>query len=108
MRNSSLVEQFCAEDVTGLSLLPKLWIWKSKRRYPSGRGALFVCGRKTGRFCGGQRGENAGVSSEMQVRILHTRCPRIPGEGSSALGQSEANVKAKAKADAKQVNIPVP
>ena len=44
----------------------------------------------------------------MQVRILHTQCPRIPGEGSSALGQSEANVKAKAKADAKQVNIPVP
>ena len=44
----------------------------------------------------------------MQVRILHTRSPRIPGEGSSALGQSEANVKAKAKADAKQANIPVP
>ena len=30
---------------------------------------------------GGEHGsENAGVSSEMQVRILHTESPRIPGK----------------------------
>ena len=44
----------------------------------------------------------------MQVRILHTESLRIPGEGSSALGESGANNNPKGEADAKQVNIPVP
>ena len=57
----------------------------------------------------GQHGrENAGVSSEMQVRILHTESPRIPGEGSSALGKSGPNARPKGVVDGKQADIPVP
>ena len=73
-----------------------------------GRGALHVHGSMTERTCGGHGSENAGVSSEMQVRILHTENPRIPGEGSSALGQSGPNVNPKGEADGKQADIPVP
>ena len=52
--------------------------------------------------------ENAGVSSEMQVRILHTDRPRIPGEGSSALGKSGPKARPKGVVDGKQADIPVP
>ena len=38
------------------------------------------------RTCGALRSENAGMSSERQVRILSTVRLRFPGEGSSALG----------------------
>ena len=73
-----------------------------------GRGALRVHGSRIARACGGHGSENAGVSSEMQVGILHTESPRIPGEGSSALGQSGPNVKPTGEADGKQAKIPVP
>ena len=62
----------------------------------------------TVRVCGGYGSENAGVSSEMQVRILHTESPRIPGEGSSALGKSGPNANPKGEADGKQAEIPAP
>ncbi len=62
----------------------------------------------TERTCGGHGSENAGVSSEMQVRILQTENPRIPEEGSSALGQSGPNVNPKGEADGKQADIPEP
>ena len=52
--------------------------------------------------------ENAGVSSEMQVRILHTDRPRFPGEGSSALGKSGPKTRPKGVADRQLVDIPVP
>ena len=52
--------------------------------------------------------ENAGVSSEMQVRILHTDSLRIPGEGSSALGKSGPKMRPKGVVDGQQVDIPVP
>ncbi len=52
--------------------------------------------------------ENAGVSSEMQVRILHTESLRIPGEGSSALGKSGPNANLKGEADGKQAENPAP
>ena len=55
-----------------------------------------------------QGSENAGVSSEMQVRILHTDRPRFPGEGSSALGQSGSKARRKRVVDEQQVDIPVP
>ena len=74
----------------------------------NGRGALHVRRSMTVRGCGGHGSENAGVSSEMQVRILHTESPRIPGEGSSALGQSGPNVKPTGEADGKQAKIPAP
>ena len=62
----------------------------------------------TVRAYGGYGSENAGVSSEMQVRILHTESLRIPGEGSSALGKSGPNVNLKGEADGKQAEIPAP
>ena len=58
---------------------------------------------------GGEHGsENAGVSSEMQVRILHTDSLRIPGEGSSALGKSGPKTRLKSVVDGQLVDIPVP
>ena len=58
---------------------------------------------------GGEHGsENAGVSSEMQVRILHTDSLRIPGEGSSALGKSGPKTRLKGVVDGQLVDIPVP
>ena len=58
--------------------------------------------------CGQYGSENAGVSSEMQVRILHTDRPRFPGEGSSALGKSGPKARLKSVVDGQQVDIPVP
>ena len=57
---------------------------------------------------GAIRSENAGVSSEMQVRILHTDRPRFPGEGSSALGKSGPKARPKGVVDGQLVYIPVP
>ena len=62
----------------------------------------------TGRTSGEYGSENAGVSSEMQVRILHTDSLRFPGEGSSALGKSGPNARPKGVVDGQQVDIPVP
>ena len=62
----------------------------------------------TERSGGALGSENAGVSSEMQVRILHTDRPRIPGEGSSALGKSGPKTRQKCVADGQQVDIPAP
>ena len=73
-----------------------------------GRGALHVHGSRIVRVCGGHGSENAGVSSEMQVRILHTESPRIPGEGSSALGKSGPNARPRGVVDGKQAEIPAP
>ena len=64
--------------------------------------------RHTGRSAGAFGSENAGVSSEMQVRILHTDRPRIPGEGSSALGKSGPKARPKGVVDGKQADIPAP
>ena len=69
---------------------------------------MHARGSRTGRNGGEHGSENAGVSSEMQVRILHTESPRIPGEGSSALGKSGPKARLKSVVDGKQVDIPVP
>ena len=42
------------------------------------------------------------------MRILHTDSPRIPGEGSSALGKSEAKARPEGVVDAQTVDIPLP
>ena len=74
----------------------------------SGRGALHARRSRTVRS-GGEHGcENAGVSSEMQVRILHTDSLRIPGEGSSALGKSGPKTRLTSVVDGQLVDIPVP
>ena len=57
---------------------------------------------------GAIRSENAGVSSEMLVRIQHTDRPRFPGDGSSALGKSGPKARPKGVADGQLVDIPVP
>ena len=64
--------------------------------------------RHTVRSAGAFGSENAGVSSEMQVRILHTDRPRFPGEGSSALGKSGPKARPKGVADGQLVDIPGP
>ena len=65
-------------------------------------------GRYTERSAGAYGSENAGVSSEMWVRIPHTDRPRFPGEGSSALGKSGPKTRPKGVADGQQVDIPAP
>ena len=67
MRNSSLVEWFCAENSTGLKSIPKLRLDGSSIR---GRGAS--CERRSHSESGGgfHMSENAGMSSENYVRII--------------------------------------
>ncbi len=56
---------------------------------------------------GALRSENAGMSSERQVRILSTERLRFPGAGSSAQGKSGPKVRPRGVADGQQVEIPV-
>ena len=82
MRNSSLVEWFCAENVTALRVQPKL-------RHCSnalGRGALCKRRSQIERTGGFYTSENAGISSENYVRIIMAENLRFLGEGSSAQG----------------------
>ena len=66
-----------------------------------------VVGRSsTVRSCGAPGRENAGMSSEMKVRILQAEYLRFPGEGSSAQGKSGPKVRPKGVADGQQVEIP--
>ena len=97
MRNSSLVEWFCAEDITGLNIQPKLGHRKM------GRGA-FLAGRSMiERTCGLARSENAGMSSENYVGLIMVENLRFLGEGSSAQGKSGPKVRPKGVADGQQV-----
>ena len=61
----------------------------------------------TGRSSGGYRRENAGVSSGTRVRIPRTENPRIPEEGSSALGKSGPKARPRGVVDGQQAEIPV-
>ena len=59
-----------------------------------------IVGRSiTGRICGRDRRENAGISSESKVRILAVESLRFPGEGSSAQGKSGPKLRPKGVAD---------
>ena len=102
MRNSSLVEWFCAENVTGLSVQPKL-------RHCSnalGRGASYAGRSQSGSTGGLHTSENAGISSENYVRIIMAEYLRFPGVGSSSLGQPGAKLRPKGVGDAHTVEIP--
>ena len=58
MRNSSLVEWLCAENVTGLKFTTEaLAMTKSL-----GRGAFYLRRSRTERYGGADRRENAGMS----------------------------------------------
>ena len=80
MRNSSLVERLCAENLTGLNLTPKL----RQRRKMLGRGALYTRRNSSVSGCGAYRSENAGMSSANAVRICMAESLRFLEEGSSA------------------------
>ena len=62
----------------------------------------------TGRTCGRNRSENAGMSSESKVRIFTVENLRFPGEGSSAQGKSGPKPRTNVVGDGQQVEIPVP
>ena len=60
----------------------------------------------TGRTCGRNTRENAGISSENEVRIFIVESLRVPEEGSSSQGKSGPKVRPKGVADGQQVKIP--
>jgi hypothetical protein len=62
----------------------------------------------TERTCGLYSSENAGMSSESEVRILTAESLRFPGEGSSSQGKSGPKLRPKGVGDGQQVEIPVP
>ena len=110
MRNSSLVEWFCAENLTGLKRIPKLGLDSPEQSLPGlegaipakrvncprrikrkvlfrrvrGRGASYERRSISGSGCGFHTSENAGMSSENYVRIIMAENLRFPEEGSSA------------------------
>ena len=102
VRNSSLVEWLCAEDITGLSIQPKL------RNRNVGRGASNTGRSTSGSTCGLYSSENAGMSSENYVGIIMAENLRFLGEGSSAQGKPGAKTRPKGVADAHTVEIPWP
>ena len=95
MRNSSLVEWSCAEDVPGL----KRDTEARDSFKTSGRGAMNQGRSQIERTGGLDSRENAGMSSERQARNLPVESLRFPGEGSSAQGKSGPKVRPKGVAD---------
>ena len=55
--------------------------------------------------CGRNRSENAGMSSEIYVRIIKAENLRFSGEGSSALSKPEAKARPRGVVDAHTVEI---
>ena len=60
------------------------------------------------RGCGLHTRENAGISSEREVRNFSVESLRFPGEGSSAQGKSGPKLRLKSVDDGQLVEIPVP
>ena len=77
MRNSSLVKRFCAENVTGLSIVPKprIGIFPMVGERSVGDTRLTV------RTVVAYRSENAGMSSVKHVRNMFPVNLRFPTEG---------------------------
>ena len=70
-------------------------------------GEHSIIGRSmTGRTCGRDRRENAGMSSENYVGIIMAENLRFLGEGSSAQGKPGAKARPKGVVDAHTVEIP--
>ena len=72
MRNSSLVEWFCAENVTGLKSDTE-----ATEHGCVGRGALSARRSCTVRSSGVQTSENAGMSSEKKGENPFRRKPKV-------------------------------
>lgn len=84
MRNSSLVERDCAENVTGLKLGTETRDLRKQvvgERRVNGEGV-------SARDVGVGTSEDAGISSANEVRTLIAECLRFPTEGQSASGES--------------------
>jgi hypothetical protein len=82
VRNSSLVERDCADNVTGLKPCTEAWDCRKTlvgERSDSGEGGST-------RIVGAVRSENAGMSSEKHVRTMFANNLRFPTEGQSASG----------------------
>ena len=78
VRNSSLVEWSCADNVTGLKYRAEVAC--SIFRWSGSRASIMLrSGRRT--FRGAWSSENVGMSSERGVRNPSTEYPRVPGEG---------------------------
>ena len=87
MRNSSLVEWSCADNVTGLKsraeaadsilLYGDYGVVAERRSRSEAEGITHR---------GAWSSANVGMSSERGVRISSAGCPRVPGEGSSSQG----------------------
>ena len=78
VRNSSLVEWSCADNVTGLKFRAEAM---DSYASTSGRGASMMQRSIGGTRCGASSSENAGMSSERGVRNPSAESPRVPGEG---------------------------
>ena len=59
------------------------------------------------RICGRDSRENAGISSESEVRIFTVESLRFPGEGSSAQGKSGPKLRPEGVSDGRSVEIPI-
>jgi hypothetical protein len=83
VRNSSLVERDCAENVTGLKHgtetgnLTQVRVVGERSGGGEGSGTTVV---------GASRSENAGISSENSVRTRVAKRLRVPTEGQSTSG----------------------
>ena len=98
VRNSSLVEWSCAEDVPGLKRDTE-----AAGCVSIGRGALCTGRSQIGRTGGLYRRENAGMSSETYARNMPVESLRFPGEGSSAQGKSGPKPRTIVVGDGQQV-----
>jgi hypothetical protein len=94
VRNSSLVEWSCADNVTGLKSIAEAADFHTARvsmsqdvefaresRDGSGRGASILLRSGGGNRRGAWSSENVGMSSERGVRNPSAVSPRVPGEG---------------------------
>src|ERR1700736_608506 len=78
VRNSSLVEWSCADNVTGLKPIAEAADASERVR---GRGASILQRSGGGNRRGAWSSANAGMSSERGVRNPSAVSPRVPGEG---------------------------
>ena len=104
MRNSSLVQGFCAEDVTGL-----------KSATEASDDFIIMVGERSHSVEGIPRGvlerwevRMLVLVARRQVRILPAENLRFPGEGSSSQGKSGPKARPKGVVDGKSVEIPIP
>ena len=69
---------------------------------------MYAGGSRIGRGGGLHTRENAGMSSEREVRNFSVESLRFPGEGSSAQGKSGPKSRPKGVDDGQTVEIPLP